>query len=251
MAVTYVATRISDGRRVALKVPRGRWLQDPTFVIRFLQEAHLGARLSSPYIARVFDSGQDGEVPWLAMELLEGLTLREALDAAGALSRRRALQTARDVAAALEHAHARGVIHRDLKPENIMLADRRPLKVMDFGIAKVLGQPTITTAGVFLGSPAYAAPETADPPPVDHRADLYALGIMLFEMLVGRVPFTGRSAVEVLLAHRQQALPGPEQLPRPVAPSVWRLVEHLAAKRPSDRPPDARAVRLALEMLLR
>ena len=185
------------------------------------------------------------------MELLPGMTLREALDASGPLARRRTLQIARDVAAALEHAHAAGVVHRDLKPANVMLHERRPLKVMDFGIAKVTGDAGITGSQVFLGSPSYAAPELGDPGPVDHRVDLYALGIILFEMVQGQVPFSGRSAVEVLLAHRCQPLPAPDTLPRPCHPADWRLIRRLTEKDPSRRLPDARSVRLALEMLLR
>jgi serine/threonine protein kinase len=251
MAATYRARRLGDQRLVALKVPRPALMNDPSFAVRFLQEAHLGARLRHPFIVRIYETGEVGGIPFMAMEFLEGMTLKEAIAASGRLATRRALQVARDVAAALEHAHSRGVVHRDLKPENIMLRGGACLKVLDFGIAKVVGEVGLTSANMFIGSPAYSAPEMIDSSTIDHRADLYSLGIILFEMLEGRAPFTGSSAIEVLLKHRSERLPGPEGLPHPVPKEIWRLIETLAAKEPERRLPDARSARVALEMLLR
>ena len=251
MAITFRARRGRDGRTVAVKVPRPSLLADPTYALRFLQEAHLGSRLNSPNIARIFEAGDADGVPWLSMEFLEGMTLGDLLRTSGRLSVRRALNVTRDIAAALEHAHGRGVIHRDLKPDNVMLCHGSPLKVMDFGVAKVVGSAALTTSNLFIGSPRYAAPETGDAKRVDHRADLYSLGVMLFEMLQGRAPYEGRSAVEVMLAHRELPLPSLEELPVDVEPGIWRLVEQLLDKDRDRRSGDARAVRIAMEMLLR
>jgi serine/threonine-protein kinase len=250
MATTYRALR-GDGQEVALKIPKPRFLTDPTFVVRFLQEASLGVRLQHRLIVRTYETGQHDGMPFIVMELIRGMSLRQALATSGTLATRRALQLARDVATSLEYAHAQSVVHRDLKPDNIMLRVGAPLKVLDFGIAKVVGETGLTSANTFIGSPAYSAPEMIDSSTVDHRVDLYALGIILFEMLQGEVPFTGSSPVEVLLKHRSQPFPARDELRHPVAPELWRLVQSLTAKNPDDRLPDARSARIALELLLR
>lgn len=249
MATTYRARRLRDDRPIALKIPNRRCLRDPGYVVRFLQEANLGARLQSPFIVQIHDAGEDHGLPWIAMELLEGMTLKAALEASGHIPEKRALQLTHDVAAALEHAHAKGVVHRDLKPENVMLRVGKPLKVMDFGIAKVVGEIGLTTSNMFIGSPIYSAPEMTDAKTVDHRVDLYSLGIMLFEMLQGFPPFRAASAVMVLLAHRDEALPALADLPHPVSRQTWQLVQALTAKDPARRLPDARSLRLALELI--
>jgi serine/threonine-protein kinase len=251
MATTYRASRTSDERVVALKVPNPQFLTDPSFVVRFLQEAHLGTRLQNPFIVKVFEAGQWDSIPYMAMEYLHGMTLKEGVAASGRLATRRALQISRDVASALEHAHSRDVVHRDLKPENVMLRAGACLKVLDFGIAKVVGEIGLTSANTFIGSPAYAAPEMIDASTIDHRVDLYSLGIILFEMLQGSVPFTGTSPVEVLLMHRSLPFPSADSLSHPVPDGIWRLVTSLVAKDPDARLPNARSVRIALELLLR
>jgi len=251
MATTYRARKRSDGRLVALKVPKARFLTDASFVVRFLQEATLGTRLRHPLIVRTHETGQHDSIPFIAMELLHGMTLKEGLAASGRLATRRALQLTRDVATALEHAHAQAVVHRDLKPENIMLRAGACLKVLDFGIAKVVGEIGLTSSNMFIGSPAYSAPEMIDSSSVDHSVDLYALGIILFEMLQAYLPFTGSSPVEVLMLHRTQPLPQLDELHHPVKPEIWRLVESLTHKEPAGRLPDARSARIALELLLR
>jgi serine/threonine protein kinase len=143
------------------------------------------------------------------------------------------------------------VVHRDLKPENVMLRDGAPLKVLDFGIAKVMGEVGLTSANTFIGSPAYSAPEMLDSSSIDHRADLYSLGIVLYELTQGQPPFTGFSAMEVLLKHRTDPLPRQGDLPHPIPRDVWRLIEALAQKDPARRLPDARSVRVALDLMLR
>lgn len=247
MAWTYRAST-PDGRLVALKVPHRRCLTDPTFVVRFLQEGALGARLHHPAIVRVLEAGEDEGRLFIAMELVAGRTLASVLANRAPLPLPAALGVAREVAAALAHAHTKGVIHRDLKPENVMLASDGSTRVLDFGIARIAGERGLTTAGTFIGSPRYAAPEAATRP-VDARADLYALGIMLFEMLEGRPPFDDPSPLRLLLLHVRQPLPPPETLPVPLPGEVWRLLARLCAKDPAARPADAATVQAELDRL--
>lgn len=246
---TWRARRDRDERLVALKVPHPRLLRDPSFVIRFLQEGNLGARLDSPYVVRVFSVGEHRGLPYLEMELLHGLTVSEALASSGPLQPRRALSIAADVAHALQDAHAMGVIHRDLKPANIMLRVGRCLKVMDLGVAKLVGDVGMTSSDMFIGTPTYAAPELVDAAKVDARVDIYALGITLFEMTQGHPPFEGRSPVEVLTMHRDRPLPPTDTLKRPLPGEVYALIRQLAAKDPDARISDARSARRAIEVV--
>lgn len=250
-ATTYRARHAKSGREVALKVPHRGSLTDSTFVVRFLQEGALGSSLTHRSIVRVLEAGEDQGLLFIAMELVDGVPLDRRLATEGALPLRDALRIAHDVAEALDFAHRKGVVHRNLKPNHVMLLAGGGVKVVDLGVARAFGDVSLTSSDVFLGAPAYAPPEADDPHALDHRSDLYSLGIILFEMLEGQVPFTGSSAIEVLLKHQSEALPSPDGLPFPVPKNIWRLIEALAAKEPAQRLPDARSVRVALEMLLR
>lgn len=230
MATTYRATRSSDAVTVALKVPHESCLVDEGFRSRFVREGELGRALHHPNIVRIHDVGEDRGRLYLAMELLEGRTLKQELREVGALPERRALEIVRAIAEALDYAHAKGVIHRDLKPENIMVLESGAIKVMDFGIARVAGQVGLTSTNLFLGTPLYAAPESVDARHVDHRADLYSLGIILFELLQGTAPFISESPFRVLEMHMNAPLPALSSLPRPVRAEVWAVVERLCAK---------------------
>jgi len=250
MATTYQARREGDGALVALKVPHEFCLTDESFVARFLREGKLGEQLHHPRIVRIFEAGEDQGRPFLAMELLEGRTLKQELRAVGRFGLRQSLEVARDIAEALDYAHAKGVVHRDLKPENIMLLQDGSLKVMDFGIARLTGQEGLTSASLFIGTPLYAAPEMVEPTSVDHRVDLYALGIILYEMLQGTVPFTADSPYRVLEMHMRSPLPAREALVHPVPEAVWAIVERLCAKQREDRHPHAEALLVELNTLL-
>jgi serine/threonine-protein kinase len=168
----------------------------------------------------------------------------------GPLPLRRSLEIARDIAEALDYAHVKGVIHRDLKPENVMILPDGTLKVMDFGIARLSDQPGLTSSNLFLGTPLYAAPEMVDPKSIDHRVDLYALGIVLYEMLEGVVPFTADSPYRVLEMHMRTPLPALEALPHPVPARVWAVVQRLCEKDPAARYPSAEALLVELNRLL-
>jgi hypothetical protein len=258
MATTYRAIRRGDHLPVALKIPHETG--DPTFEERFLREGRLGETLHHPGIVRVFEAGEAGEPgaggasdgrPFLAMELLPGRTLRETMDAAGEpVPVERCLAIALEIAEALDYAHSKGVIHRDLKPENVMVLPDGTLKVMDFGVARVEGQPGLTTSRFFFGSPVYAAPELVDPRSIDRRVDLYSLGVLLYELLEGEPPFVHESVFKLLEMHQREPLPEPEGLPHPLPPEVWRLVARLLAKDPDDRYATAQELLVDLKRVL-
>jgi eukaryotic-like serine/threonine-protein kinase len=236
-SVVYLARDLKHDRPVAMKVLR------PEFAAsiggeRFLKEIGIAAKMTHPHILPLFDSGQVDGVLYYITPYVEGSSLRERLRLAGRLPIGDAVELARQVADALDHAHRKGVVHRDIKPENILLEEGKAV-VADFGIARALsaaGAETLTATGVTLGTPQYMSPEQgAGDPDVDGRADLYALGCVLFEMLTGRPPFTAPSSRAVIAQHLSHPPPSP-MAERPEIP-VWldRLVLRLLAKDPDDR----------------
>ena len=249
MATTYLAERLADGREVALKVPHESG--DPLFRSRFVREGRLGQALHHPRLVRIFEAGEDSGRAFLAMERIPGHTLRVEIDQRSERMKvRRALEIVGDIAEGLDYAHTKGVVHRDLKPANIMLKPDGSLKVMDFGIARFDDQPGLTAAGYFFGSPLYAAPEQAKEGETDHRADLYSLGVIFFELLEGKPPFVSESVFRVLEMHRDDTLPDPSSLPAPPPPEVWKIVVKLLAKDPQDRFATAQELLVELKRLL-
>jgi len=249
MATTYRARRLSDRTEVALKIPHETG--DPSYAERFVREGRLGETLHHPGIVRILEAGQDGGQAFLAMELLPGHTLRELMDSAESpLPVERCLAIVREIAEALDYAHSKGVVHRDLKPENVMVLPDGALRVMDFGVARVEGQPGLTNSQFFFGSPVYAAPELVDPRTIDHRADLYSLGVLLYELLEGEPPFVHESIFKLLEMHQREPLPDPEDLPRPLPPAVWRVVARMLAKPREGRYGSAQELLVDLKRLL-
>jgi len=200
MAEVYAARDRLLDREVAVKILRDRFRDDAAFTARFQDEARNVARLSHPNLVVVFDTGVDAEQPFIVMERIHGRTLQQALDAGG-LTEDRGLQVAADVCGALAYAHQNRLVHRDVKPGNIMLAEDGSVKVTDFGIARAMSDETVTATAAVLGTAAYLSPEQAQGKRVDARSDLYSLGVVLYELLTGQVPFSGESAVSVALQH--------------------------------------------------
>ncbi len=217
MGKVYRAEQAPLGRTVALKVlnPSYAGEQDPEFHKRFFLEASIASKLTHPNTVTIFDYGRtDDDVYYMAMELLEGATLHRALREGGPMPEDRAAHIARQICRSLREAHAHGVIHRDLKPANIFLVvhgdEHDFVKVLDFGLVKNVSESRgedITQTGLFMGSPKYMAPEQIQGDRVDARTDIYSLGIILYEMLTGRVPFDRSSSVNILMAHVSEAVP--------------------------------------------
>lgn len=213
MGVVFKARQRKLDRWVALKVLPRESAADPTFVERFHREARFLARLAHPNIVTVYDFGQAGPYCFLTMEFVDGLNLRQILRA-GRLSAAEALAVVPGICAALQYAHEQGVLHRDIKPENILVDSQGRVKLVDFGVAKLVGDPgatsdiTLTVSGATLGTPQYMAPEQIEKPSdVDHRADIYSLGVVFYEMLTGELPlgrFAAPSAKASLDAHLEE-----------------------------------------------
>jgi len=253
MATVYLAEDVKHHRKVALKVMRPE-LAATMGATRFLREIETAAQLQHPHILPLHDSGEANGFLYFVMPYVEGESLRGRLARGGELPVGDAVRVLRDVADALAHAHARGVIHRDIKPDNVLLSGRHAL-VTDFGVAKAVseatGRQSITTVGVALGTPSYMAPEQAAADPhVDQRADIYALGCLAYELLAGHPPFQGDSPQQVLAAHVTQA-PVPVTSSRPVVPGPLNaVVMRCLEKKPADRWQTAEELLLQLEGLM-
>ena len=246
MAAVYEAHEPSLDRRVALKVLPAEFLHDPAFADRFRQEARVAAKLEHPHIVPIHAYGIEGGRPWMAMRLVTGGSLAERVRRSP-LSPAETAAVLRDVAAALDYAHARGVVHRDVKPANVLLDEAGRAYLADFGIARMLeGSSVATATGLIQGTPSYMAPEQAMGAKVDRLADVYALGVVAFECLTGRVPYTGTTPVAILMKHVQE--PVPEPTAAEVAPALTAVLRRCLAKAPADRWPTAGAFSAALEV---
>jgi eukaryotic-like serine/threonine-protein kinase len=199
MATVFRAVDVRSGREAALKVPHLEAESDPVFFSRFQREVEIGKRLDHPGLIKVLDSGNNGRL-YLAMEWAEGRPLRQILSEQAQLPLERAVRIALEISSALEHAHSRGVAHRDLKPENILVDSQDRIKIIDFGIASMAGSRRLTFGKLseLMGSPDYISPEQVKGKRGDARSDLYALGIILYEMLTGTVPFNGSNAFAIM-----------------------------------------------------
>jgi serine/threonine-protein kinase len=240
MATVYLALDNRLDREVALKVMRQHLVHDETFVSRFRREARSAAQLSHPNIVQVFDQGEDAGQMFLAMEYVPGHTLREVITAEGALTPRAALDILEPILAALAAAHAAGLIHRDVKPENVILRPDGTVKVADFGLARAVTSQTSTAShGMILGTVAYLSPEQVERGIADARSDVYAVGLILFEMLTGSKAFTGDTPINVAYQHVHGGVPRPSSRNPDVPEQLDALVARATARDPDQRPRDA------------
>jgi eukaryotic-like serine/threonine-protein kinase len=239
MASVYLAIDTRLDRRVALKVMHADLARDEDFVNRFIGEAKAVARLSHPNIVSVFDQGRDGPYPYLAMEYLPGRTLRDLLDERGWFSPDEALRIMVPLLSGLAAAHAAGMVHRDVKPENVLIAPDGHLKVVDFGLARALTVSRQTRTGLIIGTVAYLAPEQVASTGADTRTDVYAAGIVLFELLTGVKPHTGDTPLAVAYKHVNEAVPPPSDVAQGIPPQLDRLVGMATSRDPRGRPADA------------
>ncbi|MFI9116266.1 Stk1 family PASTA domain-containing Ser/Thr kinase [Streptomyces venezuelae] len=241
MATVYRAVDTRLDRVLALKVMHPALATDAAFVERFIREAKSVARLSHPNVVGVFDQGAEGAYVYLAMEYVAGCTLRDVLRERGALPPRAALDILEPVLAALGAAHRAGFVHRDMKPENVLIGDDGRVKVADFGLVRAVGSATATT-GAVLGTVSYLAPEQIEHGTADTRADVYACGVVLYEMLTGGKPHGGDTPAQVLFQHLNTDVPAPSATVPGLALELDELVAAATARNPEVRPHDAVAL---------
>ncbi|WP_032761641.1 Stk1 family PASTA domain-containing Ser/Thr kinase [Streptomyces sp. CNS654] len=238
MATVYRAVDTRLDRVLALKVMHPALATDVSFVERFIREAKSVARLAHPNVVAVFDQGAEGAYVYLAMEYVAGCTLRDVLRERGALQPRAALDILEPVLAALGAAHRAGFVHRDMKPENVLIGDDGRVKVADFGLVRAVGTATDTT-GSLLGTVSYLAPEQIEHGTADTRSDVYACGVVLYEMLTGAKPYTGENAAQVIYQHLNSDVPAPSAAVPGLPVALDSLVASATARNPEVRPHDA------------
>ncbi|MFE1177571.1 Stk1 family PASTA domain-containing Ser/Thr kinase [Streptomyces sp. NPDC058773] len=242
MATVYQAVDTRLDRLLALKVMHPTLATDAAFVDRFIREAKSVARLSHPNVVGVFDQGTDGTYVYLAMEYVAGCTLRDVLRERGALQPRAALDVLEPILAALGAAHRAGLVHRDMKPENVLIGDDGRVKVADFGLVRAVDTNTTASTGSVLGTVSYLAPEQMEHGTADARVDVYACGVVLYEMLTGGKPHNGGSVAQVLYQHLHEDVLPPSGLVPGLAPQLDELVALACARDPQQRPQDAVAL---------
>lgn len=256
MSEVHFARDLRLHRDVAVKVLRADLARDPTFYLRFRREAQNAAKLNHPTIVQVFDTGEadteDGPLPFIVMEYVDGDTLRDVLRANGPIAQRQAMTWMADVAAAMDFSHRNGIVHRDMKPANVMIDRSGAIKVMDFGIARAMGDATstMTQTSAVMGTAQYLSPEQARGIKVDPRSDIYSMGCVLFELLTGEPPFTGDSPVAVAHQHVHEDPPWPSALRPEISPALDSVVLKAMSKNPANRYQSAADLRADLIKVL-
>src|SRR6478752_3561256 len=234
MADVWLAEDQELGRKVAIKMLHERYANDVQFVERFRREATHAAGLSHPNVVAIHDRGEAEGSYFIVMEYVEGRTLKELIVTRGMCPVPVAISYTRQVLAALRYAHRNGIVHRDIKPHNVLVDNEGRVKVADFGIARA-GTSQMTEAGSIIGTAQYLSPEQARGAPVDESSDLYSLGIVLYEMLTGKVPFTGETPVEIAMKHLSQVPEPPSELRQNVPHELDAVVMRALAKDPEQR----------------
>jgi len=237
MATVYRALDLRLGRTVAIKILAPAFTSDPGFVERFMLEARSAAALTHSNVVAVHDQGVSNGFPYLIMEFVPGRTIRQLLTTNGSMTSAHALEIMKAVLAGLSAAHEAGFVHRDIKPENVLITDTGQIKVTDFGLARIIDDTPVSdsTGAVLLGTMAYLSPEQVQQRTIDQRSDVYSAGILLFEMLTGRVPYAGASPLEVAYMHVNNDVPAPSTIAHDVPPAVDHLVLAATRRNPNDR----------------
>ena len=237
MAVVYSGTDTLLRRRVAIKVLRPQYAIDSDFVRRFYHEAESAARLSHPNIVNIYDVGREGETYYIVMELIDGSTLGELIATDGKLPERIAIDYAAQICVGLAYAHRQGILHRDIKPANILITQDDVVKLSDFGIARAVSERSLamTQPGMVMGSVYYLSPEQAQGHELAEQSDLYSVGVVLYQMLTGKLPFSGTSPVTIALKHVSEPVSEAELAAESVSPAVRSIVMRLLAKSPTAR----------------
>ena len=248
MADVWLAEDQELGRKVAIKMLHDRYANDTQFVERFRREATRAAGLSHPNVVSIFDRGEAGGSYFIVMEYVEGRTLKELIVTRGPCPVPVAISYVRQVLAALRYAHRNGIVHRDIKPHNVLVDHEGRVKVADFGIARA-GSSQMTEAGSIIGTAQYLSPEQARGAPVDESSDLYSTGILLFELLTGKVPFTGETPVEIAMKHLSQVPPAPSSIRSEIPHDLDLIVVRALAKEPADRYRSAKEMDRDLELV--
>jgi serine/threonine protein kinase len=251
VSTVYLGLDLQTSDMIAVKVLHAHVATEAETCARFEREASLMGGLDDPHFVRVIDHGQEGEQPFLVMEFVEGCTLKAHIGQSITLPAEEALGIARQVAGALAALHRCGIIHRDVKPHNIMVRPDGFVKVMDFGIAKATDMTTLTKTGFMVGTPHYVSPEQAMGSASDQRSDIYSLGVVLYEMLTGRLLFSGKNPIAILMKHLKEPVPAGWAEQHGIASEVRDLVNRCLAKSPADRYETAEKLVAAIDGLAR
>ena len=242
MADVYRAKDLLLDRLVAVKILHEQFKRDTEFIQKFHKEAQAAAKLTHPNIVNIFDVGVMGDDHYIVMEYVPGSTLKDRIKQEGHLSVADSLQVARDIASALAHAHANNLVHCDIKPHNILMMPDGSAKVADFGIARAVTESTMTYTGNVVGSVHYFSPEQAKGTMITPRSDVYALGVVMYEMLTGQLPFTGETPVSIAMKHLQEEPRSVRQLDSSIPPVVEAIVARAMQKDANMRPSSSELV---------
>ncbi len=235
MANVYKAHDVILNRTVAVKVLRPQFSEDDEFIRRFRREAQAATSLSHPNVVNIYDVGEEGNLYYIVMEYVDGLTLKQLIQQRGILPLEETVNIMLQILSAIAHAHANHLVHRDIKPHNILISDKGEAKVTDFGIARAMTSATITHTNSLIGSVHYLSPEQARGGMVNEKSDIYSLGIVLYEMVTGKVPFSGDTAVSIAIKHLQTKVPNPRKYNPTIPQSIENIIYKATAKDPFYR----------------